>query len=112
VLAASVTGTCVHAQSLAPTGISHAVPIASLDGWSLCYTDDYATLNVPLAGILSACGGKHLLLGCAPVASSTLTIAAFAPRAAWSSGSRGCAAAGRAASCCPPAGRCRSATRR
>jgi cysteine-rich repeat protein len=81
VLAASVTGTRVHAQSLAPTGISHAVPIASLDGWSLCYTDDYATLNVPLAGILSACGGKYLLLGCAPVASSTLTIAAFAPRA-------------------------------
>ena len=80
-LAASVTGTQVHAQSLAPTGISHAVPIASLDGWSLCYTDDYATLNVPLAGILSACGGNYLLLGCAPVASSTLTIAAFAPRA-------------------------------
>jgi hypothetical protein len=52
-----------------------------LSGWTQCYSDTYANSGTPLSTILSQCGGTQLLLACRPVGSSTLSLAANAPRA-------------------------------
>ncbi|CAF0956826.1 unnamed protein product [Adineta steineri] len=52
--------------------------------WSPCYTATYATnmsaANLP--GILALCNGTRLLLGCRPVGSAVLTVAAMGDRSA------------------------------
>jgi hypothetical protein len=52
-------------------------------GWSLCYTGAYAASMAPsaVATILASCNQSKLLLGCSPVNSTILTVAAMGNRA-------------------------------
>ena len=79
------TDTCVSGMCVAgyrPVGVQTNVPVASLAGWTQCYTGTYAASNVSLAGtILTQCSGANLMMACRPVGSSTLTVLAWAPRA-------------------------------
>lgn len=62
-------------------GVAQNVPVSSLEGWTQCYSDTYGNSGTPVSTILSQCSGAQLLLACRPVGSSTLTLAANAPRA-------------------------------
>jgi len=77
---ALVLVTALATKAFAFSGVQTNVPIASLTGWTLCYTDSYGHTG-PLANVLTACNQAHLLLACRPNGSSTLTVAAHAPRA-------------------------------
>ncbi|MHB8419211.1 MAG: hypothetical protein ACYDCL_14135 [Myxococcales bacterium] len=62
------------------TGIQTNLPAASLAGWTLCYQDTY-NISISTATVLSDCAsGGQLLLACAPVGASTLTVAAEGAR--------------------------------
>ena len=64
-------------------GILQDVPIAALEreGWELCW-DGQFNGNEPVAGILEACDGERLLIGCRPTADAqNLTLAANGVRA-------------------------------
>ena len=62
------------------SGIQENIPIASLTGWTQCYIDTYANGSTPLTTILSQCNKANLLLACRVTGSSTLQLAAHAPR--------------------------------
>ena len=62
-------------------GVAQNLPVSSLTGWTQCYSDTYANSGTPLSTILAQCSGAQLLLACRPTGSSTLTLAANAPRA-------------------------------
>ena len=49
-------------------------------GWTECYSDLYSNSGTPLSTIFSQCDKKYLMLACAPVGSTTFTVAAFANR--------------------------------
>jgi hypothetical protein len=68
-------------QVLQFSGVANNIPVDALTGWSQCYVDTYDNFSTPIADILASCGGSQLLLGCRPVGSSTLQVAANAPRA-------------------------------
>lgn len=60
-------------------GIQGDLPIASLNGWNLCYSGSY--LEEPyLATILASCSQANLMLACRNPGSDTLNWAAHAPR--------------------------------
>lgn len=60
-------------------GIQRDLPIASLDGWNLCYSGSY--LEEPyLATMLASCSQANLMLACRNPGSDTLNWAAHAPR--------------------------------
>jgi hypothetical protein len=61
--------------------VASNVPIAELTGWTQCYLDTYANSATSVASILMACSQANLLMACRTSGSSTLTIAAHAPRA-------------------------------
>lgn len=63
------------------SGVLNDVPEASLIGWEPCYVDTYATSGVPLADVLAQCSQDHLLMGCRLTGTTTLLVAANAPRA-------------------------------
>ncbi|MBF0240329.1 MAG: Ig-like domain-containing protein, partial [SAR324 cluster bacterium] len=63
------------------SGIQSNVSISSLSGWTQCYSDTYATGGVSLSSILASCNKNNLLIACRATSSSTLIIAAHAPRA-------------------------------
>jgi hypothetical protein len=63
------------------SGVAQNLPEANLVGWTQCWTDTYDQSGQPVADILAACPGSQLLMGCKPVGSNTLTLAANAPRA-------------------------------
>jgi len=63
------------------SGIAQDLPEANLMGWTQCWSGTYDQSGVPMADILTACSGSHLLLGCKPVGATSLTLAANAPRA-------------------------------
>ncbi|MBX3024444.1 hypothetical protein KF840_05990 [bacterium] len=80
--AALAATAATRASAFTPfSGVASNVPIASLDGWSICYQDNYNNSGTPLSSILASCSGDHLMLACRPVGSPTLTLAAYAPRA-------------------------------
>jgi hypothetical protein len=70
----------LHAQPF--SGVIKNVPIADLtaQGWSQCFRDNYVESNHSISALLGACNQNYLLLACRPVGSSTLTMAAAAPR--------------------------------
>jgi len=78
-------GVCTNGTCASPvfefSGIRQNLPVAQLNGWTQCYSDTYANDGTPLPTILAQCSGARLLLGCRPVGSDTLTVAANAPRA-------------------------------
>ena len=63
------------------SGVATNVPIASLTGWTQCYLDNYGSSGALLSTIQTQCNKAKLLLGCRLTGSSTLNVAAWAPRA-------------------------------
>jgi hypothetical protein len=61
-------------------GVANNVPIANLTGWTQCYVGNYGA-SASLSTLLAQCSKANLLLGCRTSGSSTLTVAAHAPRA-------------------------------
>jgi len=57
-------------------------PASLGNGWSLCYNDTYAVAmnSTLLSNILSICNKQKLMLGCSPVGSIPLTVAAMGLR--------------------------------
>ena len=78
---ACVSGTCQSLALYTFSGVATNVPIAQLVGWSQCYIDTYANSATALTTILAQCSQAKLLLGCRPTGTSTLVVAANAPRA-------------------------------
>ena len=62
------------------SGVLNDVPEASLVGWEQCYVDTYAVSGAPLADILELCDEANLLMGCREAGTTTLLVAANAPR--------------------------------
>jgi hypothetical protein len=60
-------------------GVARNLPAGDLTGWEQCWSGTYGSTE-PLADILAACDGEQLLLGCRPVGSDTLTLAAMGRR--------------------------------
>ncbi len=60
-------------------GVAVDVPEAELHGWEPCWSDTYEAGSL-LSQLLESCHGDHVLLACRPLNSSTLSIAAHAPR--------------------------------
>jgi cysteine-rich repeat protein len=78
------TATCTYAAN-SPclkrwSGVASNVPVASLNGWTQCYAGTYGQ-TATLSSVLTNCDKANLLLGCRPVGSPDLQIAAQAPRA-------------------------------
>jgi len=63
------------------SGVMQNVPVASLTGWTQCYTEVYAQNTTSIADLRKACSGSLLMMACRTQGSSTLQIAAYAPRA-------------------------------
>jgi len=63
------------------SGIAQNLPVSDLTGWTQCWSNTYDVTGVPMADVLAACPGNHLLIACRPTGSDTLTLAANAPRA-------------------------------
>jgi cysteine-rich repeat protein len=59
-------------------GIQRDLPIAAITdrGFRLCYTEGYDAGGAPLDGVLEACRGTDLLIGCRPTGADVLTVAA------------------------------------
>jgi cysteine-rich repeat protein len=78
----SAGGSCgVNTCTYSFSGVQTNLPIATLSGWNLCYTDTYANSGTSLASILATCDEARLLMGCRTTGSPTLLVAANAPRA-------------------------------
>jgi len=60
------------------SGIANDLPIAALEGWSLCYADTFGDFG-SIDTLLSQCNEGQLLLGCRVAGSDTLQLAANAP---------------------------------
>ncbi|MFO0635949.1 MAG: hypothetical protein U0168_24170 [Nannocystaceae bacterium] len=63
------------------SGVLTDLDEASLLGWTECYVDTYANAGTALADILAQCDQGHLLMGCRATGTTTLLVAANAPRA-------------------------------
>lgn len=61
------------------SGVANNLPVASLTGWTECFSDTYADFT-PIGDILGSCNQERLLLGCRVPGSDTLVVAANAPR--------------------------------
>jgi hypothetical protein len=72
-------GACTSAL-YSPAGVQTNVPIAELDGWSLCYSDTYANTGSSLAGVQAICSKSKLMLACRATGSSTISALAWADR--------------------------------
>ncbi|MDB4943044.1 MAG: hypothetical protein JWP97_2578 [Labilithrix sp.] len=76
----SVAVTCSPFKSF--TGIQQNLPVASLAGWTQCYLDTYAKNDGQLSQeIVAACTKANVMLACRATGATTLTLAAYAPRA-------------------------------
>ncbi|HEX6244793.1 MAG TPA: hypothetical protein VFZ61_27930, partial [Polyangiales bacterium] len=76
-----VGGGCRTLAPLQFSGIRTAFPASDLVGWTVCHSETYNLSSTPLATVTTNCSGTHLMLACRPVGSSTITLAAYAPRA-------------------------------
>lgn len=61
------------------SGVRTNVAVADLAGWVQCYSGTYDA-SVNLSTLQSDCSGENLMLACRQTGSSTLTVAAHAPR--------------------------------
>lgn len=62
------------------SGIQTNLPVASLNGWSQCYSASYADVNAHPEAMIAACTGAKIMLACRQTGSDTLSVAAFANR--------------------------------
>jgi uncharacterized protein YjbI with pentapeptide repeats len=58
-------------------GISKNIPMANLDGWSICSQTIYGNVDVSLDKIKADCKSDNVMLACRPKGSDTLTVAAY-----------------------------------
>ena len=72
-------GKCVNGWF--PVGPQTNVPMNMLAGWQQCYKDVFANAGTPVATILQACSGQHLMLACRQINSNTITVLAQSTRA-------------------------------
>lgn len=72
---------CPEGGALCFSGPTKDVAISSLDGWTECFRNTYATSTATVADILATCNGANLMLACRATGSDTLQLAAHAPRA-------------------------------
>jgi hypothetical protein len=63
-------------------GIRQDLPERDLTGWEPCWSSIYNQASDPVADVLAACDGDRLLLGCRPVGSNSLSLAAMGTREA------------------------------
>jgi hypothetical protein len=79
--AACYLGSCISVP-LSFSGIAYDLPKSDVinRGWTLCYNSLYSVYTDPSGVVLPACTGSELMLACAPLGASNLTIAAHAPR--------------------------------
>ncbi|CAF1180535.1 unnamed protein product [Adineta steineri] len=80
----STTTTTTATVQFSLSGVQLNLDPSSLpNGWSLCYSATYADNldSTIVATILATCNKNKLLLGCRPVANTTLTVAAMGNRA-------------------------------
>jgi hypothetical protein len=68
-------GPCLYWAS----GVQNNVPTSALLGWTLCFSDNYASSS-SIATMQANCNQAKLLMACAPVGSSVLNVVAMAPR--------------------------------
>jgi hypothetical protein len=63
------------------SGVQQNVPVASLSGWTQCYSDLYSNSSTNLTTIQASCNQAQLMLACRPVGATSLTAVGYAPRA-------------------------------
>jgi len=63
------------------SGVAQGLSTALLTGWSQCYVEAYGEAKTPVADVQKACSGSLVMLACRAKGSSTLQLAAYAPRA-------------------------------
>jgi hypothetical protein len=68
-----VNGACSNLYL--PVGVQTNVPLSMLSGWTLCFTDTY-NIAITAPNVTNVCSGGHMLLGCMPNNSATLTVMA------------------------------------
>jgi hypothetical protein len=61
-------------------GVQQNISIASLTGWSQCYSADYADASTNLTTLLAQCSKPKLLMACGSTGAATYTLLAMAPR--------------------------------
>ncbi len=61
------------------SGVATNVPIEKLAGWSQCFIGSYGD-SVPISKVLASCTQAQLMMACRQAGSSTLQVAAYAPR--------------------------------
>lgn len=61
-------------------GIAQNLPVASLSGWSLCYAEEYGFSATTIEEVKKTCAGSLVMLACRVKGSTTLQLAAYAPR--------------------------------
>lgn len=62
------------------SGIQTNLPVASLQGWSQCYSALYSAQDAHPESMVAACTGNKIMLACRRVGSDTLSLAAYANR--------------------------------
>jgi hypothetical protein len=67
---------CLYWES----GVQNNVPLASLTGWTQCYSGTYDSFT-PMSQLLQQCDKAKLLLACRATGQSDLQVVAMAPRA-------------------------------
>jgi hypothetical protein len=72
-------GTCQDGggTTYLPNGPQQNVPVASLTGWSLCYSDTYdQNMQAQVSTIQASCTGSRILMACRQHNSTTITLLA------------------------------------
>jgi hypothetical protein len=62
------------------SGIAQNLKTSELTGWSQCYAETYGQSVTAIAAVQKACSGSLVMLACRLKGSSTLQLAAYAPR--------------------------------
>lgn len=65
---------------LAFSGIAQNIDVSSLGGWTQCYSEPYGQSTTRISDVKTACSGSLVMLACRLSGSSTLQLAAYAPR--------------------------------
>ncbi|MGK0362621.1 MAG: hypothetical protein ACI9U2_004942, partial [Bradymonadia bacterium] len=61
-------------------GIRENTPDNLLGGWEVCHNDRYNESVAPVAGVLAACDGEFVMMGCRPVGQANWTLLAMGER--------------------------------
>ncbi len=62
------------------SGVAQNLSSSLLTGWTECYSETYGQSVTPIADVQKSCSGSLVMLACRAKGSSTLQLAAYAPR--------------------------------